>query len=198
MYGSLTFSPPRNFAVFDGWYFLQYCLLKIVQIAQVNQLLIIEFRQYIWPQLLRVKSYANEEKCKQWHQQRVAYKYPYGLISYKKSRKSTLLVNYLIRPHTTTNFHLHTTVTATIGHFRVARSLCFKERLNSKLSIRIGFFSHKNKTHFHKKGFLFSLDLKVRVSRTRKWLIIQNITQTTPNRTCCMWVESIQDFIPQR
>ena len=140
MYGSLTFSPPRNFAVFDGWYFLQYCLLKIVQIAQVNQLLIIEFRQYIWPQLLRVKSYANEEKCKQWHQQRVAYKYPYGLISYKKSRKSTLLVNYLIRPHTTTNFHLHTTVTATIGHFRVARSLCFKARLNSKLSIRIGFF----------------------------------------------------------
>ena len=140
MYGSLTFSPPRNFAVFDDWYFLQYCSLKIVQIAQVNHLLIIEFRLYIWPQLLRVKSYANEEKCKQWHEQRFAYKYPYGLISYKKSRKSTLLLNYLIRPHTTTNFHLHTAVTATIGHFRVARSLCFKARLNSKLSIRIGFF----------------------------------------------------------
>ena len=167
MYGSLTFSPPRNFAVFDDWYFLQYCLLKIVQIAQVNHLLIIEFRQYIWPQLLRVKSYANEEKCKQWHTPKAnmadhsdgpelvafAYKYPYGLISYKKSRKSTLLVNYLIRPHTTTNFHLHTAVTATTGHFLVARSLCFKARLNSKLLIRIGFFSHKNKTHFLKKRF---------------------------------------------
>ena len=101
---------------------------------------IFEFRSYIWPQLLRVKSHANEEKCKEWYQQRFAYKYPYGLISYKKSRKSTLLVNYLIRPHTTTNFHLHTAVTATIGHFRVARSLCFKARLNSKLLIRIGFF----------------------------------------------------------
>jgi len=26
MYGSLTFLPYSNFAVFDGWYFLQYCL----------------------------------------------------------------------------------------------------------------------------------------------------------------------------
>ena len=37
---SLTFLPQSNFAVFDDWYFLQYCLqrTKIVQIAQLNQL----------------------------------------------------------------------------------------------------------------------------------------------------------------
>ena len=35
MYGSLTFLPPGNFAVFDGWYFLQP---KIAQIAQDNVL----------------------------------------------------------------------------------------------------------------------------------------------------------------
>ena len=28
MYGSLTFLPHNNFAVFDGWYFLQYCLQR--------------------------------------------------------------------------------------------------------------------------------------------------------------------------
>ena len=40
MYGSLTFLPQSNFAVFDDWCFLQYCLqrTKIVQIAQLNQL----------------------------------------------------------------------------------------------------------------------------------------------------------------
>ena len=39
MYGSLTFLPPSNFAVFDGRYSLQYCKeLKISQIAQLNQL----------------------------------------------------------------------------------------------------------------------------------------------------------------
>ena len=136
----INFFTTQKFRSFWWLIFPSILLAKNCSIAQVNQLLIIEFRQYIWSQLLRVKSYANEEKCKQWHQQRVAYKYPYGLISYKKSRKSTLLVNYLIRPHTTTNFHLHTAVTATTGHFRVARSFCFKERLNSKLLIRIGFF----------------------------------------------------------
>ena len=33
MYGPLTF-----FAVLDDWYFLQYCSLRIAQIALVNQL----------------------------------------------------------------------------------------------------------------------------------------------------------------
>ena len=28
MYGTLTFLPPSNFAVFDDWYFLQYCLQR--------------------------------------------------------------------------------------------------------------------------------------------------------------------------
>ena len=37
MYGSLTFLPPSNFAVFDVLYFLQYCLQR-AQIAQLNQL----------------------------------------------------------------------------------------------------------------------------------------------------------------
>ena len=38
MYGSLTFLQPSNFAVLDDWYFLQYCSLRIAQIALVNQL----------------------------------------------------------------------------------------------------------------------------------------------------------------
>ena len=48
--------------------------LKIAQIAQLNQL----FQLLHWvlisrPRLVRVKSYANEEKCKRWRQQRFAY-----------------------------------------------------------------------------------------------------------------------------
>ena len=34
------------------------------------------------------------------------------------------------------------------------------------------FFSHANKTHFHKKGFTVSLVVKVRVYGTRKWPVI--------------------------
>ena len=51
--------------------------LKIAQISQLNQLfqlLHLIHIQYIRPRLLWVKSYANEEKCKQWRQQRFAYK----------------------------------------------------------------------------------------------------------------------------
>jgi len=50
--------------------------LKIAQIAQLNQLfqlLHLVRIQYIRPQLPWVKSYANEEKCKQWRQQSFAY-----------------------------------------------------------------------------------------------------------------------------
>ena len=36
------------------------------------------------------------------------------------------------------------------------------------------------------------------VTNAHHYLMKLKITQTTPNRTCCMWVESIQDFIPQR
>ena len=34
------------------------------------------------------------------------------------------------------------------------------------------FYSHANKTHFHKKDFALSLVLKVKVFGTRKWPII--------------------------
>ena len=39
MYASLTFLPPSNFAVFDGRYFLQYCLERAVQGNVLFQLL---------------------------------------------------------------------------------------------------------------------------------------------------------------
>ena len=39
--------------------------LKIAQIAQLNQLFQLLHLVHIRPRLLRVKSYANEEKCKQ-------------------------------------------------------------------------------------------------------------------------------------
>ena len=72
MYSSLTFLPHSNFAVFDGWYFLQYCLqrIEIAQIAQLNQLCQILHLVHIYGHsFFDIKSYANEEKCKQWHQQ---------------------------------------------------------------------------------------------------------------------------------
>ena len=37
--------------------------------------------------------------------------------------------------------------------------------------MKIIFYSHANKTHFHMKGFALSLVLKVRVFGTRKWSI---------------------------
>ena len=38
------------------------------------------------------------------------------------------------------------------------------------------FHSHANKTHFHNKGFVLSLVLKVRVFVTRKWPIEKAVT----------------------
>ena len=35
--------------------------------------------------------------------------------------------------------------------------------------MKMSFYFHSNKTHFHKKSFAISLVLKVRVFRTRKW-----------------------------
>ena len=46
--------------------------LKIAQIAQLNQIFQPLHLAYIRPRLLGVKSYANEEKCKQRRQQRFA------------------------------------------------------------------------------------------------------------------------------
>ena len=37
------------------------------------------------------------------------------------------------------------------------------------IDMKIIFYSHANKTYFHKKGFALSLILKVRVLQTRKW-----------------------------
>ena len=76
MYGSLTFLPHSNFAVFDGWYFLQYCLQRVENCANClteSALSTFAFSSYSRPRLLWVKSYDNEEKCKQWRQQRFAY-----------------------------------------------------------------------------------------------------------------------------
>ena len=66
MYGSLTFLPHSNYC----WYLLQYCLqiaMKIAQIAQINQLFQLLHSVYIYGHCF------NEEKCKQWRQQRFAY-----------------------------------------------------------------------------------------------------------------------------
>ena len=37
------------------------------------------------------------------------------------------------------------------------------------IDMKMNFYSHVNKTHFHKKGFALSLVLKVRVLGTWKW-----------------------------
>ena len=76
MYGSLTFLPPSNFAVLDGWYFFQYCLQiaeKCTNCSTWSALSTFAFSSYIRPRLLWVKSYAYEEKCEQWRQQGFAY-----------------------------------------------------------------------------------------------------------------------------
>ena len=54
-----------------------------------------------------------------------------------------------------------------LGHFRVPPGLCMKTRLSAQPS----FWSHANKTHFHKKGCALGLVLKVKVFGSRKWLI---------------------------
>ena len=69
--------PQSNFAVFDGWYFVQYCSQRAENCTNcptLSALSTFAFISYIRPRLLWVKSYANEEKCKQWRQQRFAYK----------------------------------------------------------------------------------------------------------------------------
>ena len=42
--------------------------------------------------------------------------------------------------------------------------------------MKIIFHSHANKTHFHNKGFVLSLVLKVRVFVTREWPIETAVT----------------------
>ena len=39
------------------------------------------------------------------------------------------------------------------------------------IDMKMGFYSHVNKTHFHKNGFSLNLVLKVRVFGTPKWPI---------------------------
>ena len=47
-----------------------------------------------------------------------------------------------------------------VGHFRVAPSLFFKTRVSAKSDMKIIFYSHGSKTHFHMKGFALGLILK--------------------------------------
>ena len=39
MYESVTFLPPSNFAVFDGWYFLQYCMQRAEKLHKLLELI---------------------------------------------------------------------------------------------------------------------------------------------------------------
>ena len=75
MYGSLSFWPPSNSAVFNWWHFFQEP--KTVHIAHVNQLFqllnSIRTKMYIRRWSLWVKSYANEEECNIWRKQSFAY-----------------------------------------------------------------------------------------------------------------------------
>ena len=79
MYGSLTFWPPSNSAVFNWWYFFQYCFKepKTVHIAQLNPLFqllnSIRTKMYIRRWSLWVKYHANEEECNIWRKQSFAY-----------------------------------------------------------------------------------------------------------------------------
>ena len=67
----LNVMPLSNSAVFDGCYFLCYCFQKAENCTKCSNyptLSTFEFDCLLW-----VKSYANEQNCKQWRQQRFAY-----------------------------------------------------------------------------------------------------------------------------
>jgi len=68
--------------------------------------------------------------------------------------------------------------------FRVAPSLRFKARQSAKplLWFFFLFYTHANKTHFHKKGFALSLVLKVRVFGVRKQPRSQGLSSPTRSR----------------
>ena len=58
-----------------------------------------------------------------------------------------------------TTYHRNTP----IDHFRVALSRCFTTEAECETSDMKRIFSHANKSHFHNKGFIFSLVLKVEI-----------------------------------
>ena len=49
------------------------------------------------------------------------------------------------------------------------KSVFQSEAKRKAIDMKMNFYSHVNKTHFHKKGFALSLALKVRVLGTWKW-----------------------------
>ena len=52
--------------------------------------------------------------------------------------------------------------------FELPKPLFQNEAECEAIDMEMIFYSHKNKTHFHKKGFALSLVLKVRIFGTRK------------------------------
>ena len=48
----------------------------------------------------------------------------------------------------------------------------------SAFDMEMIFYSHANKTHFHKKSCALGLTLKVRVFETRKWPVVLNSTNS--------------------
>ena len=77
--GSLRFLPLSNFAVFDGRYFLCYCLQRAANCSNLQTLSTFEFNLCVWRCLLWVNMHANEQKCKQWYQQKFS---SYSTISH--------------------------------------------------------------------------------------------------------------------
>ena len=76
MYGLTNVFPPSNFKAFNRCYFLCYRLQRAETCTNcINKqaLLIFEPNSYIRLHLLRVKSCANEKKCKQWSHNESAY-----------------------------------------------------------------------------------------------------------------------------
>ena len=120
---ALTFLPPSN-----CWYFLQYFAckeLKIVQISQLNWALsTFEFNSYLRPRLLWVQSYANEEKCEQWRQQRFAYS---GLRGPPKRRSWIPLLFHLLITNSSNHLQLFLLTCVTFKVFP-QRSLIYHMR----------------------------------------------------------------------
>ena len=87
-----------------------------------------------------------------------------------------------------------------IGHFRVPPGLRSKTRLSAQPLIRKWFFySHANKTHYHKKGCALGLILKVRVFETQKWPIIDiigfRVACMNESNETCFKLEELRRYI---
>ena len=102
MCGSLPFLPPSNFAVFHGWYFLQYCLQKAencTNFSTQSALSTFAFSSYIYghgfyevSRMLLIKN-VNNDVSKDWPIE-VSYTKVWQICYYRSHRNTVVLLRW--------------------------------------------------------------------------------------------------------